>query len=185
MKCLNLGCGSRFHPAWTNIDYAAADPSVLSHDLRRGVPFPDEEFDVVYHSHVLEHFSKSQGSAFLRECFRVLKPGGTVRVAVPDLEGIARAYLRTLEHAAGGHERARHDYEWMMLELYDQTVRESSGGCMATYMGRDELPNKEFVVARVGLEVERAVERAKRSRGTPTPPPPAGRPGSSGAFAAS
>ena len=94
---------------------------------------------------------------------------------MPDLEGIARAYLRTLEHAAGGHERARHDYEWMMLELYDQTVRESSGGCMATYMGRDELPNKEFVVARVGLEVERAVESAERSRGTPAPPPPAGR----------
>ena len=42
-------------------------------------------------------FSKRQGEFFVRECFRVLRPGGLLRLAVPDLEDIARAYLKTLE----------------------------------------------------------------------------------------
>lgn len=164
MKCLNLGCGARLHPAWTNVDYVASAPSVMTHDLRRGVPFPDDEFDVVYHSHVLEHFSKTQGRQFLRECFRVLKRGGTLRVAVPDLERIAEMYLRTLEQAAAGDERARHDYDWMMLELYDQTVRETTGGEMAAYMRREGLPNEDFVVGRIGAEARQVIDAGKRAR---------------------
>lgn len=93
MKLLNLGCGSRFHPAWVNIDTAPAEPSVVAHDLREGIPFPDAEFDAVYHSHVLEHFPKRSAGPFLAECLRVLRPGGILRVAVPDLERIARGYL--------------------------------------------------------------------------------------------
>ena len=167
MKCLNLGCGSRYHPAWTNVDFAPEDPAVLSHDLRRGIPFPDEEFDVVYHSHVLEHFSQRAARAFLGECRRVLRPGGTLRVAVPDLELIAKTYLGTLERAAAGGGRGGDDYEWMMLELYDQAVRETSGGEMGAYLRRDPLPNKEFVVARVGIEAERAIESLQRSGAAP------------------
>lgn len=84
MKRLNLGCGSRFHPAWTNIDFASAD-SVLSQDLRKGTPFADEEFGVLYHSHVLEHFNRPDARAFLRECWRVLNRGGvTPRVLKRD-----------------------------------------------------------------------------------------------------
>lgn len=164
MKCLNLGCGSRFHPAWTNVDFTAVSPAVLSHDLRKGIPFPDEEFDVVYHSHVLEHFNQPRAHAFLRECRRVLKPGGTLRVAVPDLERIAKTYLGTLEQAAAGSSEARADHEWMLLELYDQTVRESSGGEMAAYLNRAGMPNKEFVISRIGLEARRLIESAARSR---------------------
>lgn len=175
MKFLNLGCGSRFHPAWTNVDFAPADPSVLRHDLREGIPFPDEAFDVVYHSHVLEHFPKAEGPRFLRECFRVLKPGGTVRVAVPDLERIAKTYLRTLEQAAAGGGQARDDYDWMMIELYDQTVRETTGGEMTAYLFRDGLPNKDFVIDRLGTEAKQAIEAAERLRRQPPQASPAPR----------
>lgn len=167
MKCLNLGCGGRFHPAWTNVDFSPADPSVMAHDLREGVPFPDAEFDVVYHSHVLEHFSRQAARPFLRECLRVLKPGGTLRVAVPDLERMAKTYLQTLEQAAAGSEEGRLNHEWMLIELYDQTVRESTGGYMTTYLFSEGLTNKDFLVGRVGAEAKQAIEYADRMRRRP------------------
>src|SRR5580704_992300 len=85
MRALNLGCGDRFHPNWENLDFVPVDRTVKAHDLRRGIPYPDGCFDVVYHSHVLEHFSKVEAPQFLRECFRVLAPSGIIRVVVPDL----------------------------------------------------------------------------------------------------
>lgn len=161
---LNLGCGSRFHPAWTNIDFVAQAPSVMAHDLRQGIPFADETFDLVYHSHVLEHFSDQNGVRFLRECARVLKPGGVIRVAVPDLEQIARLYLQALERAVAGDPVWQHHYDWLLIELYDQMVREKSGGRHADYLGQEDIPNLEFVLARQGKEVERGLESQRRAR---------------------
>jgi predicted SAM-dependent methyltransferase len=53
----------------------------------------------VYYSHLLEHFPKHEAQGFTQECYRVLKPRGIIRVAVPDLERIARMYLQALERA--------------------------------------------------------------------------------------
>ena len=78
MKYLNLGCGSSFltMSEWTNLDFTSSGESVIAHNLLNGIPYSDNYFDLVYHSHVLEHFSKDDGEAFIAECFRVLKPGG-------------------------------------------------------------------------------------------------------------
>ena len=54
MEYLNLGCGTRLHPDWTNVDMARTAPGVIAANLTRGVPFPEARFDVVYQSHVLE-----------------------------------------------------------------------------------------------------------------------------------
>jgi SAM-dependent methyltransferase len=127
---INLGCGSRMHREWNNVDFSyyarlagrprlsaflraaavlssaryerllAADPAIIAWDLRKGVPFPDASFDVVYHSHVLEHLQRRDAQTFLRECGRVLKPRGVLRIVVPDLETLARAYLETLPSAS-------------------------------------------------------------------------------------
>jgi len=78
LRMLNLGCGKRFHPDWVNVDFCASAPEVLACDLSQGLPFPDADFDVVYHSHVLEHFPRPHGLGFLCECRRVLKPGDRV-----------------------------------------------------------------------------------------------------------
>ncbi len=163
---LNLGCGARFHPAWTNVDFAASDAAVISHDLRKGIPFPDETFDVVYHSHLLEHLPRSQAPAFLRECHRVLRPGGIHRVAVPDLERTTRVYLDALEKAAEGDGQWQHNYDWMMLELLDQTVREKSGGDMSGYLQQQSIPNEDFVVQRIGLEARNLIDSAGRNGGS-------------------
>src|SRR5690606_3528870 len=101
---------------------------VKSFNLLKGIPLKDESVDVVYHSHLLEHFSKNDGFRFMQECFRVLKPSGVIRIAVPDLEIIAKEYLRNLELAISGDREGMYNYEWMKLELFDQIGRNESGG---------------------------------------------------------
>jgi predicted SAM-dependent methyltransferase len=123
LKLLNLGCGNRFHPAWTNVDFVSTNSVVIAYDLNKGINYPDASYDVVYHSHLLEHFAKNDAERFISECFRVLRPGGIVRVAVPDLEKLAKIYLETLENACDGVTGQAANYEWIMLHLYDQTVR--------------------------------------------------------------
>jgi predicted SAM-dependent methyltransferase len=157
-RCLNLGCGRRFHPHWVNIDAHPVHPSISPHDVTAGLPFPEASFDVVYHSHLLEHLPPEDGEALLRECCRVLAPGGVVRVVVPDLEGIARLYLESLHHAKTGDVLSEHNYDWMLIEMYDQSVREFTGGRHGTYLNRDVIPNVQFVIGRQGREVEDSIE---------------------------
>lgn len=154
MKFLNLGCGSNFssESEWTNVNFVATGVSVIAHNLLNGIPFENNYFDVVYHSHVLEHFTKSDAKKFLIECLRVLKPDGIFRIAVPDLERIAKEYLTNLELALGGDMDAAHNYEWIKLELYDQTVRNESGGDMAKYIFQKDVPNEGYVFERIGEE---------------------------------
>ena len=160
MNYLNVGCGSRFHPAWTNLDLVATHPSVLAHDVRRGLPFPENSFEVVYHSHVLEHMETSDARKFIGECVRVLKPGGVLRMAVPDLERIVRDYLAQFEAALRGEPGAEVNYDWLMLELLDQFAREKAGGTMAEALRRDSLPNKSFIEKRIGSSLFEAVNQS-------------------------
>ena len=157
MKYLNLGCGDRFHPSWTNINFTSTGAGVIAHDLKQGIPYPDNSFDVVYHSHVLEHLNKKEAEILIRECDRVLRPQGILRVVVPDLEQIAKMYLYSLEKAINGSEEWGQNYEWMLLEMYDQTVREKSGGEMLKFLSQPNISNQEFVVKRCGVEVQNLI----------------------------
>lgn len=161
MKGLNLGCGTRFHPDWTNLDVVSTSSFVEAYDVREGLPFPDDTFDVVYHSHLLEHLAKDKGLPFCRECYRVLKKGGIIRVVVPDLERIAKLYLRALEGALMGDPQSRSDYTWMIIELYDQAVRTKPGGAMLEYLRQNPIPNESLVYERLGDEARRIVQRLR------------------------
>jgi predicted SAM-dependent methyltransferase len=166
---INLGCGSRFHPAWTNVDFIPCDTNVIAADVVKGIPFPDRSFDMVYHSHLLEHLSQPAARDFLKECYRVLRPKGILRIAVPDLEVIAHHYLLALEQARAGSKEAATNYDWIMLEMYDQAVRTCSGGEMAAYLRKNDLSNEEFIVARCGIEVKRLIESARQKKFTGAP----------------
>ena len=149
---LNIGCGSHYHSEWRNLDLYSNDPNVVQHDVRRGIPFDEQQFDAVYHSHILEHLPPYMGRQLIAECFRVLKPGGVLRIVVPDLERIAKLYLTNLERAVAEEPGAAADYHWMKLELLDQMVRNRSGGLMGQYMTSPALENAEFVRTRLGGE---------------------------------
>ena len=164
MPLLNLGCGNRCHPSWTNVDLLKRSKTIIPIDLRKGIPFADGTYDVVYHSHLLEHFQKTQVLPFLKECFRVLRHEGVIRVVVPDLERIVKVYLQALNMAVCGDEEWQHNYEWIILEMYDQTVREHSGGEMSEYLRRNNIPNLDFVSERIGIEVYQMVEKARQKR---------------------
>jgi len=154
LKLLNLGCGDNYHKDWINIDFNARKNYVKGYNLLKGIPFKDNEFDTIYTSHLLEHFSKSDAVNLLKECFRVLKSNGIIRIVVPDLECIAENYLNLLSNLKNGNKDDLNNYEWILLELYDQTVRSFSGGEMGKYLLKSNLANKDFILSRFGIEAE-------------------------------
>jgi SAM-dependent methyltransferase len=164
MRYLNLGCGGHYHPDWTNVDFVSTGEGVIAHNLRQGLPFPEASFDAVYHSHVLEHFPRAEAPFFLQECLRVLRSGGILRVVIPDLEQIARLYLQALEQASQGSAEWVHHYDWIMLEMYDQTVRDRSGGGMADYLAADPVHNQNFVIQRLGREAKSLIAALQQSK---------------------
>ena len=154
-RLLNVGCGRRFHPAWTNVDLESYDPSVSQHDITKGLPYPDDHFDAVYHSHVLEHLEPRDGENCWTNAIACSRPGGVLRIVVPNLEQIATLYLNCHKQAWSGDRGAAVNYKWMKMELLDQLVRSQSGGSMGQYMAGDEIKNSGFVRARVGDEFSR------------------------------
>jgi predicted SAM-dependent methyltransferase len=156
---LNLGCGNCFHSAWVNLDYASSSNEVISHDLTQGIPFPNEYFNACYSSHLLEHLDCQDAKKLLTDIFRILKPQGIIRVVVPDLESIVRIYLRIIEELESGSRVSEANYDWIILELYDQVARSFSGGQMKLYLENSNLQNKQFIQSRIGLEMENVLNK--------------------------
>lgn len=98
----NIGASSFRHPCWTNIDhpsewYARFQGDMIAHDLMGDDPLPidDGSAEIVYSSHTIEHISDEAALRLLAEAFRVLRPGGTLRVTTgPDAETNYRALQR-------------------------------------------------------------------------------------------
>jgi predicted SAM-dependent methyltransferase len=92
--CLNLGCGPKPLAGWLNVDQLPSSPGSIVFDLRRGLPMLDDTtVDVIYHEHFFEHLDRRSARRLLQECFRVLRKGGRMRVAMPDLDRCVRRYL--------------------------------------------------------------------------------------------
>lgn len=153
---MNLGCGDRYLPGWVNVDFVSYSNDVIKHNLLQPLPFENSNFDAVYSSHVLEHFSRAEADNFVSEIYRVLKPGGIVRIVVPDLERFARGYLDCLnDFRIDENEYSKANYEWSVIELLDQMVRVKGGGEMLELWCRDNLINEQYITERLGHEFSR------------------------------
>jgi predicted SAM-dependent methyltransferase len=93
----------------------------IFHNLVYGIPAADQTVDVIFSSHMLEHLTQAQGQRLIRDAYRVLKPGGLIRIAVPDLARAFDLYQQGQKQAAlgffylpeGASDLGRHQY------LYD------------------------------------------------------------------
>lgn len=90
---LHIGASHSILPGWLNTDFILESSGVVYLDATQKFPFPDHAFDYIVSEHMIEHIDYASGQAMLRECFRVLKPGGTIRLTTPDLQVLARLCL--------------------------------------------------------------------------------------------
>ena len=86
MRKLQLGASDHLLDGWLNTDINLNSNSVVYLDATKRFPFNDETFDYIVAEHMIEHVEYHAAEVMMRECFRVLKPGGCVRFATPDLQ---------------------------------------------------------------------------------------------------
>lgn len=190
-RFLNLGCGAAFStaPEWLNLDshpLPGRERHVVSYELALGIPFADGRFEAVYHSHFFEHLPRRMAEPFLRECLRVLRPGGILRIVVPDLERSLRGYLACLEEARSGAPGAQERLLWMQAELLDQLVRQRPEDNLQAMLWMHSSPElADFIRSRAGSEFENLPRSGPAPSGTLIPEQPLGLPVPGSLFPAS
>jgi predicted SAM-dependent methyltransferase len=83
---LQIGAWNHRLEGWLNTDLWPDHPKLVHLDAAAKFPLPEASFNYVYSEHVIEHLPFSSGRQMLRESFRILKPGGKIRIATPDLQ---------------------------------------------------------------------------------------------------
>ena len=84
VRKLQIGAGRIDYSGWLNSDIDPG-PGEVYLDLTQRFPLPDGSFQYIFGEHVIEHLNYNDGLAMLRECSRVLAPGGKIRLATPNL----------------------------------------------------------------------------------------------------
>ena len=94
IKKLHIGCGpTNLLDGWLNTDLVAHNEKILSLDVLSGpFPFQDNSFDYIFSEHMIEHISYEHALVMLKECFRILKKGGRIRISAPNLDFLFKVY---------------------------------------------------------------------------------------------
>jgi len=94
---INLGSGHWKLPGWINVDLDCHSRPDVCANLAADLPFRNACADFMHSEDFIDQLDLGQAAHFLRECHRVLKPGGVIRVLTPDVEQLARMYLHEPE----------------------------------------------------------------------------------------
>jgi predicted SAM-dependent methyltransferase len=130
---LHVGCGNVYIPGFVHVDIRPLPHVDIVAPADNLDKIEDESVDLIYNCHVLDHIRRGQESKALKEWYRVLKPGGTLRTAVSDFAQIADRYQKTgnLDELLGLlHGRQDHEYN-VHYQSFDfarlKSLLESSG----------------------------------------------------------
>ncbi len=87
VRKLQIGAGPTTSPGWLTTDIIAKlrRPTIYL-DATHGFPIPDASFDYVFSEHMIEHIPYPAACSMLMECARILRRGGKIRIATPDLD---------------------------------------------------------------------------------------------------
>jgi len=94
-RFLNLGGGKWYYPKWENVDFYQSGVFVdykIDFREKKSLPFSDNCVNAIFTSHVLEHLDDESLIFLLKECYRILKPKGILRISVPDMDKAMEAY---------------------------------------------------------------------------------------------
>ncbi len=92
---LQIGAGENQLASWLNTDLEPVTTDILFFDALEEFPFDDNEFDYVFSEHMIEHIPYKGGLSMLKECYRVIKTNGKIRIATPDVENIVGLFSPT------------------------------------------------------------------------------------------
>jgi SAM-dependent methyltransferase len=88
---IHLGSGDRPKDGWVNVDLLGHRVE-LAWNLNRPLPFGDESVEAIFQEHLIEHLTLARGLALIQDCYRMLKPGGVLRIGVPNADAYVRSY---------------------------------------------------------------------------------------------
>jgi predicted SAM-dependent methyltransferase len=115
IRKLQIGAGGYILKDWLNTDIYPSVPGVIYIDARKPFPFKDSTLDYIFSEHQIEHLTYDEGLIMLRECWRALKPGGSIRIATPDLEAISNLY------ASNKSDLQQRYIKWMVDKYMSET----------------------------------------------------------------
>ena len=95
IRKLQIGCGANIINGWLNTDISLyiCRKGAIYMDASKKFPLPDNSIDYIYSEHIFEHLSYEQGFNMLKECHRVLKRNGVIRLATPNYQFLIDLYL--------------------------------------------------------------------------------------------
>jgi predicted SAM-dependent methyltransferase len=111
VKKLHLGASNNILDGWLNTEIFCNHATLAYLDATTRFPFADNTFDYIMAEHMIEHVEYQGAQHMLRECLRVLKPGGRVRFATPDLEVLLALHSREKTDAQ------RYYINWIITRL--------------------------------------------------------------------
>ncbi len=117
---LHLGCGGNLLEGWLNSDILDVKEGMIFIDVRERLPFENNIFDFLYSEHLVEHLTYSQGLDHLKECFRVLRKGGILRISTPNLAFLLDFYVND-SHENEEYLRWATDFYWQP-STYSKTL---------------------------------------------------------------
>jgi predicted SAM-dependent methyltransferase len=160
---LHLGCGTKYLRGFVNVDANPLQKTDLWLDVRCGLPFATASVDSIYSTHMIEHLYPDELDKLLRECARVLKAEGGMRIVVPSLSSAIIAFQEKR-------------YDW----FYDAFPRhfDSLGGRFSNFVFCDGQHRTAFdvsyldeVLRKAGfMEIAESAEGQSRLYGKSVPP---------------